>query len=259
MDLGPVKIKVSLDDTEARRQLEELKKQREKRLGAEESARAKIERPEPIFPESGKLPSEIADSFEFKHLRNVLLPQHIRDRMRQRSIGRYGFRAAQQQAVQPTIVDEMKETMAPVAKTAAAGAAVYGLARIGSTAAYLTMEALKGALPEVLRGSPLWDGLQEQIENLSKAMDNFESRILSMFKAISTTKDIAFASARLGGTMPELQYYWNRSQQIAVQERDLALAFDRFKNKDIASGFGNKIRELTGESMRALFSQSMGK
>lgn len=252
--VGTAKVRLEFDTAQAKAQLEQVK--------------AGLERDK---TKAAQLAKVNPNSFEFKHLRNSLLSKELKDKLTRRSLNRYELR--QQQAgdvggynpafilgaIRHPLRTAEQAVLSPVGQTAAMTAATYGIARTATTATYLTMEAFKAALPEALKDSPFFSAIQEQIENVSKAMDNFESRIISIFKATGQTKDVAFAAARLSGQMPELGQYWERAQQMAVQERDLNLAFERFKYKDIASGLGRKVRELSAESMKELFSTSIAK
>lgn len=252
--VGTAKVKLEFDTAQAKAQLEQVK--------------AGLERDK---AKAAQLAKVNPNSFEFKHLKNSLLSKELKDKLTKRSLNRYELR--QQQAAEvggynPAFIlgairhplrTAEQAALSPIGQTVGMTAATYGIARAATTATYLTMEAFKAALPEALKDNPLFSAIQEQIENVSKAMDNFESRIISFFKATGQTKDLAFAAARLSGRMPELGQYWDRAQQMAVQERDLNMAFERFKYKDIASGLGRKIRELTSESMNELFSNSIAK
>lgn len=253
--VGTAKVRLEFDASQAKAKLEQVRAT----LEQEKTKAAQLAKVNP-------------NSFEFKHLKNVLMSEDAKDRATRRSRNRYELRQQQAGAsaggYNPAFVLgairhplRTAETVlsSPVAQAGAMTAATYGIARAGTTAAYLTMEALKAALPEILKDSPFFGAIQTQIENVSKAMDNFESRIISIFRAFSNTKDVAFAAARLSGRMPELGAYWDRAQQMAVQERDLNMAFERFKYKDIATGLGRKVRELTAESMGDLFGTSMAK
>lgn len=252
--VGTAKVKLEFDTAQAKTQLEQV--------------RAQLERDK---TKAAQLAKVNPNSFEFKHLRNSLLSKELKDKLTKRSLNRYELR--QQQAgevggynpgyilgaIRHPLRTTEQAALSPIGQTVGMTAATYGIARTATTAAYLTMEAFKAALPEALKDNPLFVAIQEQIENVSKAMDNFESRIISIFKATGQVKDVAFAAARLSGQMPELGQYWQRAQQLATQERDLNLAFERFKYKSIASGLGKKVRELTADSMSELFGTSMAK
>lgn len=124
-------------------------------------------------------------------------------------------------------------------------AAVYGAARIGTTAGVGINEAAQSMFPELLEKNPVFQAQKELIENLSKKLDDVESRVIAGFVAAKQTKDITSAAAQLSGQIPNVGYYFSQEYDIARQSRNLDLAFDRFKYKGMAGAIGNSIREMT--------------
>lgn len=241
-----VTIKVNLDITQSKRELEEQKKAANKQEETVDRVKRKFDK---SFRE-GK------DWLEFQ---GALDPE-ARQRASARSFNRYFLRKTESPsgdfsltpfgiakatgADQLTPKNLLGETNYSAVKAGVAGGAtLYAGLRIGNTVAVGLMEALKGAIPGV-ENLPGFDTVQKQIDGIAKAMDDFENRIIGLVSAASTTYQLGKAAANISSGQP-LDYgvYANQEYDIAVAEGNLDRAFDRFKYKNLARSMGELLIE----------------
>lgn len=238
-EIGSVTIKVNLDITETKRQLAEQNKQVQKQEQDVKRVAEKItgrKGPSPgaqregesltdkILDEVGKRASNAASSNAVGAASRMIVGSRIGQAVGEAALGESGFSTA--------------------AKTVGTAAAVYGVAKIGTTLAIGLTEALKAAMPDLLQDSATFNAVQDRILDISKVMDNFESRIISLVTATQNVAEIGNATARLGGVLPDLGYYWQQEQSIAVEQRDLDRAFDRFRYRSIAGAVGKSVANM---------------
>lgn len=265
-NLGPVKIKVTLDTEEARRQIAELK--------------AAVGRPAPSGPASSSTGTPAARvEANANAKRTKLLEQLHRELQATKNLKRVGKGASAGSqpddhggrsvlgilagAAQGRAVGAALSSPVAGMATAAAGsgifssaaakgigtaALVYGALRIGTEQQVLMMEMLNGMLPAAIKDSPVFKGLQEFYEGLAKRFDALESSVIGAFKTVSSVKDYGTASARISGDIPgvmarvpaQLRDDWI----VETQKERLEYRFGLFRRKQLASDLGRSLGEM---------------
>lgn len=252
-----VTIKVNLDIAKSKRDIEEQKKTAKE----VESTLSRLDQ----WRKGRQKHSwtTFSEGREFKEFEKILDPE-ARRRASQRSFNRYAFGKDREDpsgdfALSPsglakaTGVNKLtpkgllgEELGGTVQSGLVGGATLYAGLRLGNTIGIGLLEAIKGAVPGV-ENLPGFGAIQNQIEGIAKAMDNFENRILGIVSAASSTYQLGKAGANISGGQPiEYSIYAGQDYKIAVAEGDLDRAFDRFKYKNLARSLG----ELTAEAFK---------
>lgn len=235
-EMGDVKIKLTLDTTQAKKDAEDMKKSFERQEQARRSAMAKVN----------------PNSFEFQHLRYVLQSEETREAMRRRSDNRYDLRQQDSRTMKEKLLEAFSpkkilgETNYETLKGGiAGGAALYAAASITSKLLPTLTEFAKGAGAGDLAGP-----VREQIEQIRAAFTNLEARVSSYFTAAQKAGQIFSAGARLGA-VPNPVYYYDQFFKLDTEEYQLRKKFDEFKNNDVA--------RATGEFMKRSFSHAFNR
>lgn len=235
-EMGDVKIKLTLDTAQAKKDAEEMKKSFERQEQARRSAMAKVN----------------PNSFEFQHLRFVLQSEEFKERARARSLNRYELGRQDSRSVKEKLLEAFSpkkllgETNYETLKSGiAGGAALYAAASITSKLLPTITEFAKGAGVGDLAGP-----VREQLENLRAAFVNLEARVSSYFTAAQKAGNLFSAGARLGA-VPNPVYYYDQFFKLDTEEYQLRKKFDEFKTNDVA--------RATGEFMRRSFQNAFNR
>lgn len=238
-----VTIKVNLDITQSKREIEEQKKSVQKQEETIDRVRGKFKKSfqegKDLYSTWGMLDPEARAKESSRSFNRYMLRRQGEDPSGDFSLTPSGLSKATG-LDQLTPKNMMGENMSSaVASGLKGGATLYAGIRLGNTLGVGLMEALKGALPG-LEGSAAFDAIQKQVDSMARAIDDFENRIIGMVTAASNIYELGKAGANMSGGQPiEYSIYANQEYDIAVAEGNLDRAFDRFKNKNMARSFGS--------------------
>lgn len=132
---------------------------------------------------------------------------------------------------------------AKLTESAAEIAAVYAAARTIALGAPLAMEVGKG-LAGVPVNSPLTAPIEQQLENLRNSFAYLESYVKSIATGATRTYDMATATARVTGKVPNLQISYGIYREAEMQEDMLTKKFTEFKDKEVAQAVGISMADL---------------
>jgi len=262
-DLGPVKLTVTLDTEEARRQIAELK--------------SSLGKPSPSAPTTSSTTTPVAAvEGNAERGRKKLLEQFRREVQAAKNLKNAGKRApipghTGQQSVVSLLAGAVQSRatgaalsspVAGVAQTVAGSgllssaavkgvgtaALIYGAFRLGTEQQVMMMEILKGLLPTALTDNVIFKGLQDFYEGLARRFDALESSVIASLRTVGTTSEYAAASARISGNLPgvitripsQLKDDWI----VETQKERLDYAFGRFRRKKFATDLGQNLSEI---------------
>lgn len=242
-----VTIKVNLDITKSKREIEEQKKATNQSEAAIDRVKAKIR----------SVSSTQRDSAEWHRFQAALDPEGRKmdlERISNR------FRLIQQQQVsQPKDeqvvpgLRDLKEKFSlkpdPVTESLSAAmkdaAKLYGYFKLTAAAGNAALEGLKG-ITGLSDDNPAMQGVQTFVEGVLKSMDDFEARVMAFMTSALSTYELGRAGANIsGGKAIEYSIYANQEYDIDVANKDLERAFSRFQNRQFAKSFGDLFSEAS--------------
>lgn len=149
------------------------------------------------------------------------------------------------------VAGSVESSMPGTLKVAGAAALGYAAASTAAKVSPLALEAVRAALPEALANSAFAKFVEGALEDLRNGFTTLESGVKSIFTGGAKTADLAAASLRVTGQMPNLAYYYDQNVKSDTQESRLEKKFSEYKQKEVAAGVGKAL----GDLMRGSFSR----
>lgn len=264
-ELGPATVKVTLNVEDAKRQIEELRK--EIRKGAP-SGSGGAAAPSHVFKMpraggstvSGDLPDDpdlgnsqgttSGRSPQANHAQ-ALFQDMLRlmriDRMRkfgqihvQRDLEAASLQGRLRGYVSEKagLTEEAAGTLGGVLRTA--GALYAATSAFAKVAPY--------AIEAVSQSVPIPPEVQAGLNDLKNIVNNLESRVTNLVKATGAATELWTEGMRVTGEMPDYQYYWSMEYDVGVAEDDLRKKFDHFKRMDVSKVIGKELGAAVSKS-----------
>lgn len=257
-ELGAATVKVTLNVEDAKRQIQELRK--EIKSGAPAAGASSPLSPTRILKVpraggssvSGDLPddpdlgnssgsTEASRADVARSLHQYLLRQARLDRMRkfgQMHVERDLEAASVSARIRGYVAEktglsaEAASTLGGVARTA--GALYAATSAMGKSTPY-AIEALRQA------GAAIPPEVASVLNDFKNIINNLESRVSNLVKAPKEAFDLWAGGARVTGELPDFVYYWNQAYDVGVAQDDLEKKFDHFRRMELAGALGKDI------------------
>lgn len=257
-DFGPATISVKLNAEEAKRQIEELRREIQKNPPAMMPARSpaqdrvirktnpKASHPsvsgdvgdDPYYGESPYFTHDnVADGLRLlKWLKTTdrmrkFAPIHVAKAQEDASLYNRGVSYAQDK------LGLAEDAVGTVGGVAAATAAVYAATTVASKTAPYALKAIE----QVVKIPP---EVGKVLDDFKAVINNLEHRISNVVKAPLEASNFWANGARITGQLPDFIYYWNQRYDLGVAEDDLQSKFDHFKRMEVAEAVGKGVGEV---------------